>query len=46
MEERMMILLNTPVDSVSTTFLQNFMSGINMSLNTGYEQLHLIPCLF
>ena len=31
MDERMMILLNTPVHSISIIFLQNFKSGVNMS---------------
>ena len=31
MEERMMILLNIPVHSISITFLQIFLSGVNMS---------------
>ena len=47
MKQGMMILLNTPVHSISTTFLQNLMSGIIChQAFTGYEQLILIPCLF
>ena len=47
MEQRMMILLNTPVHSISTTILQNVMSGITChQAFTGYEKLILIPCLF